>query len=109
MALAYRYAPEFGLRDAERSLTAMESNRSEAGHITARFQQNYQDVPVMGGELIVNTNDGGDLYSISGEVSPDLSLSTQPTIAAEQARQTALGAMAKWYEKTPEDFICHGT
>ena len=33
MALAYRYAPEFGLRDAERSLTAMESNRSEAGHI----------------------------------------------------------------------------
>ena len=58
----------------------------------------------MGGELIVNTDDNSDLYSISGEVSPDLSLSTQPTVGANQARETALQAMAKWYGKTTEDF-----
>ncbi len=66
LALAVRYAPEFGIRDAERSLTAMDSDRSDDGRVTVRFQQNYENVPVMGGELIVNTNDDGDLYSISG-------------------------------------------
>src|SRR5512140_2220859 len=95
MALAVRYAPEFGLQNPERSLTAMDSNRATDGRLTVRFQQNYENVPVMGGELIVNTNDSGDLYSISGEVSPDISLSTQPAIPAEQARTTALQAMAK--------------
>ncbi len=105
MALAVRYAPEFGVKEPQRSLTAMESNRSDDGRLTVRFQQNYENVPVMGGELIVNTNDNGDLYSISGEVSPRLSISTQPTIDANSAQNTAIQAMAKWYEKTPEDFV----
>ena len=34
-----------------------------------RYQQNYQGIPVMGGELIVNTDENGDLYSMNGEVS----------------------------------------
>jgi Zn-dependent metalloprotease len=105
MALAEKYAPEFGLKDAGRSLTPMASDQNEDGRITARFQQNYENVPVMGGELIVNTNKYGDLYSISGEVSPALSISTQPVITSEQAQETALQALAKWYEKTPNDFV----
>ncbi|HXQ36435.1 MAG TPA: hypothetical protein VN843_20650, partial [Anaerolineales bacterium] len=72
---------------------------------TVRYQQNHQGIPVMGGELIVNTNANGDLYSMNGEVSSDLSLSTEPTIDSEQARQTALQAAAKWYQKTPADFV----
>ena len=71
----------------------------------ARYQQHYQGVPVMGGELIVNTDENGDLYSMNGEVSTDLSLSTQPTLDSEQARQSALRAVAKWYQKTTEDFV----
>jgi Zn-dependent metalloprotease len=104
MALAKRFGPEFGLKDPEQELTELKSSRSENGRITARYQQNYQGIPVLGGELIVNTNQYGDLYSMNGEVSSYLSLSTQPTIDSEQARQTALQAVAKWYEKTPEAF-----
>jgi len=105
MALAKRFASEFGLRDAERNLTALKTNRPGDGRVTVKYQQNYQGIPVMGGELIVNTNENGDLYSINGEVSQNLSLDTQPAIDSTQAKQIALEAMAKWNEKTPADFI----
>ena len=105
LALAKRFGPVFGLKNPERDLTELRTNHSENGRRSVRYQQHYQGVPVMGGELIVNTNENGDLYSMNGEVSPDLSLSTQPTIDSEQARQTALQAIAKWYQKTSEDFL----
>ena len=105
MALLKHFGPEFGLKYPERDLVQMKTHHTENGRITARYQQKYQDVPVMGGELIVNTDDNGDLYSINGEVSSDLSLSTQPTISPEQARQTVLHAVTKWYQKSSEDFL----
>ena len=103
-ALAKHFGPEFGLKDPERELGEMKSSRGENGRLTVRYQQNYQGIPVIGGELIVNTNRNGDLYSMNGEVSSNLSLSTQPGIDSAQAKQTALTALAKWYQKAPEDF-----
>src|SRR5690349_1060327 len=105
LALAKRFGPEFGLKDPAHNLKEIKNKHAVDGRITARYQQSYQAIPIMGGELIVNTNDNGDLYSMNGEVSADLSLSTQATIDSEQARQTALQAVAKWYQKTTEDFI----
>src|SRR6476661_10516644 len=90
MALAKRFGPEFGLKNPGRDLKEMKKNHSGEGRITARYQQSYQGVPVLGGELIINTNENGDLYSMNGEISPDLSLTTQPTIDSVQARETAL-------------------
>ncbi len=104
MALAQRFAPEFGLQNPERNLSEMKSEHSPDGRWTVRYQQKYQGIPVMGGELIVSTNEQGDLYSMNGEVSPGLSLSTRPTIDIVQARETALQAVAKWYEKNANDF-----
>jgi bacillolysin len=103
LALAKRFGPEFGLKDPERELKAIETDQPGEGRLTVRYQQTYQGVPVIGGELIVNTNESGDLYSINGEVDSDLSLDTQPAVDAEQARQTALQAVAKWYQVAPED------
>ena len=54
MALAKRFGPEFGLGDPERELSAIRSKRAENGRITARYQQTYQGVPVLGGELLVH-------------------------------------------------------
>ncbi len=105
LALAKRFGPEFGLKNPERDLTELRTNRSENGRQSVRFQQHYQGIPVMGGELIVNTDEDGDLYSMNGEVSSNLPLSTQPTIDSEQARQSALRAVSKWYQKAPEDFV----
>src|SRR6185503_13538639 len=105
MALAKRFAPEFGLKNPERDLTEMRANNPGDGRITVRYQQNYKGIPVIGGELIVNTNENGDLYSMNGEVSPNLSLQTQPTIDSAQARESALQAAAKWYQMIPADFV----
>ena len=88
LALANRYAPEFGIKDPARELSEIKTSHPADGRVTVRDQQNYQGIPVLGvGELIVNTNpENGDLYSMNGEVSPDLALQisspqgTQPTI-----------------------------
>jgi Zn-dependent metalloprotease len=84
MALAKRFGAEFGLKNPERDLSQMKTHRSENGRIIARYQQKYQGIPIMGGELIVTTNDNGDLYSMNGEMSSDLSLTTQPAIESDQ-------------------------
>ena len=104
LALVRRFAPEFGLNDPARNLSVKHTESLGDGRIKARYQQNYQGIPVIGGELMVNTNENGDLYSINGEVSANLSLETQPSIDSEQAKQSALQAIAKWYQKSAEDF-----
>lgn len=104
MALAKRFGPEFGLKDPGQDLAEIKSQRVDNGRTTARYQQKYQGIPVMGGELIVNANANGDLYSMNGEVSSELSLSAQPTLVPEQAKETALQAVAKWYGKNSGDF-----
>src|SRR5688572_6776443 len=105
MALAKRFAPEFGLKDPERDLSVKKIKNLDNGRVTVRYQQKFEGVPILGGELMVNTNESGDLYSINGEISSDLSLQTQPIVDSEQATQTALQALAKWYQKTHDDFI----
>ena len=105
MALAKHFAPEFGIKNPERDLTEIKKNKLNGGHVSIRYQQNYQGIPVMGGELIVNTNANGDLYSINGEISPNLSLPTQPKVDSKQATQTALQALATLYQKPPSDFV----
>src|SRR5262245_38793016 len=104
-ALLERFAPEFGIKDPERDLTELKKNQSEDGRMSVRYQQKYEGIPVIGGELIVNTNEEGDLYSMNGEVSPDISVSIQPKIESAQAAATAREALAKWYQKTPADFV----
>ena len=104
MALAQRFGPEFGLRDPARELAEMRRSQFDDGHIKVHYQQRYEGVPVIGGELIVHTNGEGDLYSINGEVGKGLSLSIEPTIAAEEAERNTRTAMAKWYQAAPEAF-----
>ena len=105
MALAQRYGKEFGLKDPSRELSTLRTDHPGGGRLTVRYQQEYQGIPVMGGELVVNTDENGDLYSMNGEVSPDLSLPTQPTIDSEQAKESALRGMAKWYQASADDFV----
>ena len=105
MALLKRFGPEFGVKDPERDLSEARTNHRPDGRLTVHYQQNYRGVPVIGGELIVNTDVDGALYSMNGEVSPKLLLSTQPTFDPKGAKQIALRAAAKWYQKASEDFL----
>jgi bacillolysin len=103
-ALTNRFGIEFGLQDPARELVPIQRRETDNGQIKVRYQQSYQGIPVIGGELIVHTNGEGDLYSINGEVARDLSLPTEAAIQPEEAQGSALAAMAKWYQTSSADF-----
>src|SRR6185503_14652960 len=74
LAIARHFGREFGLKDPAHELNALRTDRAQNGRLTVHYRQSYQGVPVLAGELIVNTNDTGDFYSMNGEVALDLSL-----------------------------------
>ena len=96
-AILQVYGPDFGLREPSAELRLLrETPWGERGG-SVRYQQTYRGVPVLAGELIVNTDARGRLLSISGEISPDLTISTQPSITADQAAAAAQEAVAQSY------------
>jgi len=102
-AMLAPHAADFGLRNPGQQLKLLAS-KHEAGRASTRYQQVHRGIPVMAGELRVNATDEGGLLSINGEISPDLDLDVDPAISAEQARTTALQALAKWGNGAPQDF-----
>jgi Zn-dependent metalloprotease len=96
------YGPEFGITNPPRELSVMKTNNAE-GRLMVRYQQVYNKIPVMGGELIVNMKEDGSLLSINGEVSPDLKIDVLPRVNAQKAKQAALTAIAKSYNLKATD------
>ena len=83
-ALVQTFAPEFGVTNPASDLQIAEQDQPSENRVTTRYQQTYNGVPVIAGELIVNANDQGALSSMSGEVAQGLSLDTNPSITADQ-------------------------
>ena len=80
------YGPVFGIKNQSEELTLIRNKLiSEQGRSFSRFQQKYNGLPVMGGELIVQMKDK-NVISINGETIPDIHLETKPTIGADKAR-----------------------
>ncbi len=96
------YGQLFGLRGQDRELALMQQERV-SGRDFVRFQQVYQGIPVIGGEIIVQTNQQRAIMSANGEVMPDLQIATQPSVAADLAAQKALSAIAKAYQLHPAE------
>ena len=96
LAFAYleAYGSYFGLRDARTELELLSQDLTPQNN-NFRYQQVFRGVPVMAGELIVNTSADGGLRSMSGELAPELGLDVKPAILPEAAAQTALGVIAK--------------
>jgi bacillolysin len=91
------YGKLFGLKDPQNELTLMKERTLDKGRAFVRFQQTHQGIPIVGGELIVQTGLGRNVISANGEILPDLNLDVTPTITAQTARQTALAKVAKDY------------
>lgn len=98
------HADIFGLSDVSTELQPTKHKVRDGGRTMTRYQQHYQGLPVIGGELIVNQTAQNRLTSIGGKISPNLRLETLPAIAAEQASAIALKAMTKWYRLAPDEF-----
>jgi len=96
MAIVKDHGSLFGLREPAKELRIMKKETRENGRSMVRYQQHYQGIPIVAGELIVNMDSGNNLLSIGGKISPSLLLSITPALSIGQARSIALGAAAKW-------------
>ena len=92
------YGQLFGLRDQAGELAVIRSRAADGNRSFVRFQQVYQGIPVVGGELVVQVDAAKNVLSASGEVLPDLELDVAPTIEVGTARQTAARVVMKSYE-----------
>lgn len=88
------YAPQFGVANPREELSLVREKQLADGRRVMRYQQTYEGVPVIAGDLVLQMNDGG-LISLSGKASPALNLSTTPSISADQAKATAIALAAK--------------
>lgn len=103
MQALQNYGKLFGLGDPVIDLKQKSIQQDSLNRTSLRYQQNYKGIPVIGGEIYVNLGKGNSLLSINGEISAKLSLSTQPTINAQQATEVALAVVTKWYDVPATD------
>lgn len=90
------YGSLFGLKDQANELSVMLQS-SDRGRNFVRFQQVYRNIPVVAGEIIVQTNQQQQPVSVGGELSPNLQLDVTPKISAAQAQQEAQKVIARNY------------
>ena len=103
--LVERFAPEFGLTSPSEELTLADESQPDANRTVTKYQQVYQGVPVLGGELIVNAGSNGELYSMNGEVSQGIDLKATPTVTKADAKNTALQIVIRGLGGSQADYI----
>lgn len=87
-----KYAPSFGARAGE--LKQQKVTESVAGW-TVSYTQQYQGMPVFGGELRANVDADGRLRSVNGFAAPDLALSTAVRHSADEAAARAVSLVKR--------------
>ena len=91
------YGTLFGLRSQVDEVVEMRDLTVGNGSFV-RFQQRYRGVPVLGGELVVQTDGQRNVVTANGEVLPDVTIDTTPRISAQQAQEQARAAVAQSYK-----------
>ncbi|MDU0460265.1 MAG: hypothetical protein RW306_16175 [Geobacteraceae bacterium] len=97
-AFLERYATLFGVDDPGRDL-AVKKTVTDKGRSFIRYQQHYQGLPVIGGELIVHLYNNA-IVTASGKTSRVSALETVPAIPPGQASVTALRLISALYPES---------
>lgn len=97
------YGGPFGLADQAQDLRLLKSRRADGGRSSVRFQQLREGIPVLGGELILQTDLHGDVLSAHGELLPGENRDSTPTVGALAVRETALRLVADRHRLAPDD------
>lgn len=99
------YGRLFGLRDQASELAVKRIRSADRGRSFVRFQQVHQNIPVVGGELIVQTGERRSVISVHGELLPEINVDVAPRVSAETARQRAIEAVAKYHSLSAADLV----
>ena len=93
------YGKHFGLQNEATELMLIKSKETKDARKISRFKQMYKNLPVYGGELIVDVDNTNSLRSINGNIASSIAVSTFPTVAVKQAQRVALAVVAKQYHE----------
>lgn len=85
----------FGIQDEAVELRAKSVKDLGNGRSVARFQQNIGNIPVFGGEILLQMNADKNITAIVSDVSSIAPVDLTPSIAAVVATQTALEVVAQ--------------
>ncbi|MFC3694032.1 M4 family metallopeptidase [Chenggangzhangella methanolivorans] len=95
----------FGLRSGSAELSPVKTSTDASGRGFVRFQQTYKGVPIIGAELVVQVGASRDVMSASGRSVGDISVSTQPGVAGDGARKTAVSSTARVHGAPETDLV----
>ncbi len=98
----------FGLTDQTTELGIMKTKTASRQRAFARFRQRYNGIPIIGGELVVQTDAAKNIMSVNGEIllvsdKKRNAVNTRPTVSSEMARQTALTKAAEVHERNTDE------
>ncbi len=93
-AIANQFSGEFGVSGVNQELRLIKQFSSINKSTNIRYQQYYKNLPVIGGQVVANTNSSNQLTSMSGETSANLSIDTTTKISSHEAATTALTFIA---------------
>ncbi|MDA8241344.1 MAG: M4 family metallopeptidase [Nitrospiraceae bacterium] len=96
-----RYGQLFGLTDESKELKSKRHKQADRGRSFTRFQQVYQNIPVFGGELVVQTDATNRVISVNGKTSPNPIVDTAPTVDASVAKEKAVELVSRLYNIEP--------
>ncbi|MFN8634516.1 MAG: M4 family metallopeptidase [Chloroflexota bacterium] len=89
------YGPLFGVKDQSRELTVKREKAADGGRSIVRFAQQYNGIPVFAGEVIVHLDKAQNVQVATGELLPNITVDTTPTISKGDAQRLAAGVVAK--------------
>jgi len=90
------YSAYFGVADPEKDLSFFKRSSDSLGMTHLRYGQNYNGVPVFGGQIIVHLDNSNAVNSANGNIVPDISIDTSATISEQAAIEIA---KALWQEQ----------
>ncbi|MDI6778256.1 MAG: M4 family metallopeptidase [Patescibacteria group bacterium] len=90
------YGGYFGIDDPEKDLKLVKKSKDKQGITHLRYNQEYEGVPVFGGQMIVHLKKDLSSVSANAGLAPDVSLDVDPRISKEKAEKEA---SEKWEEK----------
>jgi Zn-dependent metalloprotease len=87
------YGSLFGLDNPAQQLKFVGSRTDSLGATRLEYRQVYEGVPVFAGILFVHFNARNQMTAINGVSVPDIAVSAQPRLSAEQVNQIAINAV----------------
>ena len=91
------YGSLFGIKSQSEELMTVGSRNVDGSRSITRFQQVYGGIPVLGGELVVQTDSKNNVISVNGETVPEISAAVVPTIKEDDALAQAIESVSNDY------------